>query len=289
MRVAPITLAIWLALAGAARADGNPRMLVLPLPASTAVDAETARAFDARLLVALDDSKRVVTVTASEEPDCTTTECLVELGVANDATLVLLVTAVKEDGAITLFGTVVDTTTKAATRRVELPGMTLANMARRAPAQLAPQIVGRSGGPVMVGVVGPSGDAGMAAVTAVSDYLTAWKTFDVVPLDGSDRGAVTHRAEISWSELAITEDRRLLCDWYDGHLVGTLSITNLATGRVMFTKTVDVGVSHRTAFYSRDEVTQELVDAAVLGWLTAFKDAKVGHKLGALAKKQTTR
>jgi len=288
MRAATILLAI-AAISGTARADGNPRMLVLPLPASTAVDADTARAFDARLLVALDDSKRVVTVTASEEPDCTTTACLVDLGVANDATLVLLVTAVKEDGAITLFGTVVDTATKAATRRVELPGVTLATMAKRAPAELAPQIVGRSGGPVMVGVIGPSGDAGMAAVTAVTDYLVAWKTFDVVPLDGSDRGGVTHRAEISWSELSITEDRRWLCDWYDGHLVGTLSVTNLATGRVMFTKTVDVTASHRTAFFSKEEVTQELVDAAVQGWLTAFRDAKIGHKLGALARKQTTR
>src|SRR5690348_7366633 len=121
MRAAAILVVLGV-VTGVAHAD-SPRMLVLPLPASSAVDADTARAFDARLLVALDDSKQVVTVTASEEPDCTTTECLVELGTANDAALVLLVTAVKEDGAITLFGTVVDTKTEAATRRVELPGV----------------------------------------------------------------------------------------------------------------------------------------------------------------------
>jgi hypothetical protein len=293
MRVLPLAAASAIALAGlagAARADDRPRMLVLPLPATSAVDADTARAFDARLLVALDDTKRVVTVTAGEEPECTTTACLVELGIANDATLVLTISAVKEDGGLTLFGTVVDTRTKAAARRVELPRMTTAGLAKRAPAELAPQIVGTSkaaaGGPTTVGIVGPGGDAGMAATTTISDYLTAYQTFEVVPLDGTDRGNVTHRAEIAFTTMSIEENERWLCGWYDGHLVGTFSVTNLATGRSMFSKTVDISVSHRSAFWSREDVMTELVDDAVEGWLIAFRNAKIGHKLGQTARKR---
>ena len=88
-----IAVIVIAALAAHAHADAGkdqrPRILVLPLPASNAIDANVARTFDARLLVALDDSKRVVTVTASEEPDCTTMKCLAALGLAADATYVL--------------------------------------------------------------------------------------------------------------------------------------------------------------------------------------------------------
>jgi hypothetical protein len=169
--------------------------------------------------------------------------------------------------------------------------MTTGGLAKRAPAELAPQIVGTSkattGGPTTVGVVGPGGDAGMAATTTVTDYLAAFKTFDVVPLDGTDRGNVTHRAEITFAEMAIDVNERWLCTWYDGHLVGTFTVTNLATGRSMFSKTVDVAVSHRTMFWSREEVVTELVEDAVHGWLVAFRDAKIGHKLGQAARKRS--
>ena len=55
-----------------------PRLLVLPLPPATGLSADAARMFDARLLVALDDSKRVVTVTPATEPDCAEAGCLID-------------------------------------------------------------------------------------------------------------------------------------------------------------------------------------------------------------------
>ena len=51
-------------LVSTAHADKS-RVLVLPLPASASVDADVARAFDARLLVALDDQRFEVRFRAS--------------------------------------------------------------------------------------------------------------------------------------------------------------------------------------------------------------------------------
>ncbi|HSK01802.1 MAG TPA: hypothetical protein VK932_11200, partial [Kofleriaceae bacterium] len=94
-----------------------PRILVLPLPPSQALDPAVARAFDARLLVALDDTRRVVTVTPSEEPECTSASCLAAMGTGAGAAFVLSLAAVREAGGLTLFGTLVDAQTATAARR----------------------------------------------------------------------------------------------------------------------------------------------------------------------------
>src|SRR5262245_589322 len=105
-----VALVMCLGSAGAF-ADAPPRVLVLPLPAGSAIDAGTARTFDARLLVALADTHRVVTVTPDDEPECTTLKCLAELGVAENAAYVLSLSLVREGEAITLFGTLIDSKT----------------------------------------------------------------------------------------------------------------------------------------------------------------------------------
>jgi len=131
--------ALLVSLAAPARAAPPlPRLLVLPLPPVGGLSANVARAFDARLLVALDDTKRVATVTPATEPDCTEAGCLAELGASAGAALVLSLSVVREGDSVTLFGAVIDVTTKAAVRRVELDRVTEAALARQAPARAGP-------------------------------------------------------------------------------------------------------------------------------------------------------
>jgi hypothetical protein len=254
-----------------------PRLLVLPLPPSNAVDAAIARAFDARLLVALDDTRRVVTVTPSDEPECTSASCLAELGTAAGAGLVLSMTVVREADGLTLFGTLVDAKTAAAARRIELARIAPANLARVAPAELVPQIVaaGPAAAPArraaaVLGMSPPASPPARAALLAIGDRLSAYRTFRVLPLDGADRSTLTHRAELAISELAVVDRRRGLCTWHDGTLVGTLSIVDLATGRAVFTRTVRLAESQRALTSSRERVVDALLEAAVADWIASF-------------------
>jgi hypothetical protein len=272
-------IAVLVSLATAAHAaPAGPSLLVLPLPATPAVDPELARAFDARLLVALHDSQRVVTMTPSEEPACTTTPCLAELGAAAGAALVLSLAAVRESDGVTLFGTVVDVATRAAVRRVELDRVTEAALAKSAPAALVPQIVGAPAGPPVLGFSPVGAGAARDAALAIVDQLAAERGFRVVPLDGSDRATLTHSAELVIDELAIDRRRRVLCTWFEGTLVGTFAITELATGRVVFTKTVTATAERRAHFSSRSEITDTLVERAVAQWTTAFRAARAGGR-----------
>jgi hypothetical protein len=247
---------------------------VLPLPPTAAVDASVARAFDARLLVALHDSKRVVAMTPSDEPVCTTTPCLAALGAAAGAGLVLSLSAVREDDGVTLFGTVVDVATGTAVRRVELDRVTEATLAKTAPAALVAQIVGAPAGPPVLGISPVGTGAARTAALALIDQLAAQRGFDVVPLDGTDRATLTHSAELVIDELAIDRRRRVLCTWFEGTLAGTFAITELATGRVVFSKTVTATAERRAHFSSRAEITEMLVDQAVAQWMAAFRAAR---------------
>jgi hypothetical protein len=279
-------LALFAAAATARAAPPPPRILVLPLPPTAALDANVARTFDARLLVALDDSRRVVTVTPSEEPDCTEASCLAELGAAAGAALVLSMSVVREDLGVTLFGTVIDVRTRAAVRRVELDRVTEVALAKQAPAALVPQIVGVPPGPPVLGISAPGdGGAGAArtAALAMTDQLAALRAFQVVPLDGTDRSTLTHTAELTISELTIDRRRRVLCTWFEGTLVGTFAITELATGRVVFSKTVTATDRRRAHFSSRAEVADALVGQAVGDWMAAFREARRAGPRAAVA------
>jgi hypothetical protein len=264
-------------VATARAAPPAPRILVLPLPPSPALDANVARTFDARLLVALDDSRRVVTVTPSEEPDCTEAGCLAELGAAAGAAFVLSMSVVREDLGVTLFGTVIDVRTRAAVRRVELDRVTEVALAKQAPAALVPQIVGAPPGPPVLGL-SASGAAGSGAARtaalAMTEQLAAQRGFQVVPLDGTDRSTLTHTAELTIGELTIDRRRHVLCTWFEGTLVGTFAITELATGRVVFSKTVTATATRRAHFSSRAEITDLLVAQAVDDWMAAFREAR---------------
>lgn len=272
-------------------APAPPRVLVLPLPPTSALDPSIARAFDARLLVALDDTRRVLTVTPSEEPECTSTDCLAALGTAAGAALVLSMTVVRESDGLTLFGTLVDARTATAARRLELTRIDPAGLSRAAPAELVPQIVAatpapapvpaparggtrtavapRTGGAVL-GLSRPTTTHARAAVLALHDSLSAYRTFKVLPLDTTDRSALTHRAELVISELEVVDRRRHLCTWHDGTLVGTLAITDLSNGRAVFTKTVRLTQSQRALVSSRERVVDDLLEAAVRDWVAAF-------------------
>jgi hypothetical protein len=276
--------ALLVLLAAPARAAPPlPRLLVLPLPPAAGLSANVARAFDARLLVALDDSRRVVTVTPAAEPDCTEAGCLAELGASAGAALVLSLSVVREDDSVTLFGAVIDVPSKAAVRRVELDRVAEAALARQAPVALVPQIVGPPPGPPVLGIAltgrgaagaGGNDGAARAATRALTDQLTALGAFKVLPLDGTDRSALTHRADLTISELTIDRRRHVLCTWLEGTLIGTFAISELATGRVVFTRTVTATARRRAVFSSRSEVTDLLVEQAVGDWMAAFREAR---------------
>ena len=266
--------------------DSRPRILVLPLPPSHAVDPSIARAFDARLLVALDDTRRVVTITPSEEPECTSTACLAAMGAAADAAFVLSMTAVLEADGLTLFGTLVDARRAEAARRIELARIDPANLARVAPAELVPQIVSTGAtatpaarAPAVLGISRPATPFARAAALAIHDRLSAYRTFRVLPLDGVDRSTPTHRAELVISELSVVDRRRHLCTWHDGTLVGTLSITDLSNGRVVFAKTVQRFDSQRALTSSRERVLDALLEAAVEEWAAAFHVSGIETRL----------
>jgi len=274
---AALVLPILLLAAARATARAAPpaqRILVLPLPPTPALDANVARTFDARLLVALDDSRRVVTVTPSDEPDCTTTGCLAALGAAADAALVLSMSVVREDRGVTLFGTVVDVKTATAVRRVELDRVTEIALAKQAPAALVPQIVGAPPGPPVLGIAAVGMGAAQTAALALTDQLAALHAFKVLPLDGTDRSTLTHTAELTVTELTIDTRRHLLCTWLEGTLVGTFAITELGTGRVVFTKTVTATARRRAHFSSRSEMNDLLIEQAVGDWMAAFREAR---------------
>jgi hypothetical protein len=267
-------------VAGSALAEPT-RILVLPLPASSAVDADVARAFDARVLVALDDTRRVATVTPSTEPECTTLACLAALGVAEGAAQVLSLSILREDGALTLFATLIDARTAAAARRAEIAGLSPADLARTAPAEVARQLVGTApGAGAVLAVARPATRPGRAAATALTDRLAALGGFTVLPPDdGADKATVTHRAEIAVRDFAIVKRRHHVHRYLDGVLVGTLTITDLADGRAVFTKTIKVTVSRRARYSSTAEVTALLVEDAVADWMTAFRAADVATRL----------
>jgi len=260
----------------------RPRILVLPLPHSRAIDPAIARAFDARLLVALDDTRRVVTVTPSDEPECTSTSCLAAMGAAADAAFVLSMTAVHEAGGLTLFGTLVDSKTAAAARRIELARIDPASLARVAPAELVPQVVAAgvvaapgARAPAVLGISRPGTAHARAAVLAIHDRLAAYRTFQVLPPGGADRSTLTHRAELVIDELAVVDRRRGLCTWRDGTLVGTFAITDLSTGRAVFTKTVRLAESLRALTSNREQVVDALLEAAVRDWMAAFHASRL--------------
>lgn len=252
----------------------RPRVLVLPLAPNRAIEVDAARAFDARLLVALDDTRRIQTITHDEDPECTTLPCLSELGGQLGATYVLSLAVVPEGQTVTLFGTLVEVRSGTAWRRIELPRVSPRALAR-APAELVPQILGTPPGATVLSWAKPTSAPGLTAATAIHDQLVALKAFKVIPIDGVDRAPPTHRAELVISELSIAEPRRMLCKWYDGTLVGTFAITELASGRVVWSKQITTTVSRRIHFSSRKDVIDELLDRSVADWMTAFRAAGV--------------
>src|SRR5690349_7668351 len=156
-RVVVAVSIIVVALASAAHADRQ-RVLVLPLPDSSAIDADVGRAFDARLLVALEDTGRITTVTPSDEPDCTTTECLAQLASASRADAALSLSIVRETDGLPLLAPLIDAASGRTGGRAELPGLAAADPARTAPADLARQIAGgaaTAGGVGTLGVIRP--------------------------------------------------------------------------------------------------------------------------------------
>jgi hypothetical protein len=262
-----------LCVAGTANADPH-KVLVLPLAPTHAISIDVARAFDARLLVALDDTRRVQTITHDEDTECTTLPCLATLGGKLGAAYVLSLAVVPEGQTLTLFGTLVDVKTGTSWRRIELPKVSASTLAKTPP-ELVPQILGTATGPTVLAWSKPTSNAGLTAATAIHAQLAALKAFKVIPIDGVDRASPTHRAELVIDELTIAEPRRMLCKWFDGRLVGTFSIVELATGRVVWSKQATATTSKRVHFATRADVIDEMVEDAVASWMSAFRAAGV--------------
>jgi hypothetical protein len=249
----------------------KPRVLVLPIAAGQAVDGNAASAFDARLLVALEDTRRVTTVTLDEEPECTTAKCLAEAATAAQAQSVLSLSLVREAEGLTLFATLLDARTTQTSRRVELTPLSASELAATAPVELAQRLFGAAPGPAVVGIVERGPSSGAAA--AISSRLAALRTFTVFAAARSGV-TLTHRAEVNVTELAIVRRRHHLHHYLDGVLSATLTIVDLGSNRVVFTKPVKVTVSRRARASSTAEVSALLAEAAASDWMTAFLAAQ---------------
>lgn len=249
----------------AAFAD-RPTILVLPVAAGSVGDA--ARAFDARLLVALQDTGRVTTVTAAEEPDCATPACLAQLATTSGASAVLSISAVKERARISLFAALIDAKTQTTTRRSELANLSAAQLASTAAVDVARDIAGAPAGPTVLGVIRPAQAQELG--DAIAAQLAGLGTFQVVALD-ADRASLTHRADVAIAQFSLTERVHHVHHYLDGALIATLSITDLATRQVVFAKTVTVTASRRARKATRTEVAGALAADAVAQWMTAFR------------------
>lgn len=253
-------------LAGIAHAE-KPRVLVLPLPARGAVDPDVARAFDARLLVAVEETRRFTTVTLDEELDCETPKCLADAAAAANAGSVLSIAIVREGSKLSLFATLLDARTAKSTGRTELANVAASELATTAPGLVAQRVFGAPPGPAIVAIAEKGRLVGAGA--AVSGRLGALKSLTVAPATRAGL-RFTHRADVTVRDFAIKRGRHHVRRYLDGVLVGTLEIVELAGDRVVFTKTVKVTASRRARYSSEAEVTALLVEEAVQDWMTAF-------------------
>jgi hypothetical protein len=269
------SLLVLVLLAQAAHAD-KPRVLVLPIAAGQSVDTGAASAFDARLLVALEDTRRVTTVTLDEELECTTAKCLAEAATEAQAQSALSLTLVREAEGLTLFATLLDARTSQTSRRVELTPLSASELAASAPVELAQRLFGAAPGPAVVGIV-ERGQASGAA-EAISSRLAALRTFTVVAAARSGV-TLTHRAEVNVTEFSIVRRRHHLRHYLDGVLSATLTIVDIGRNRVVFTKPVKVTVSRRDRKSSTAEVSALLAEAAASDWMTAFLAAQTENQL----------
>ena len=242
------------------------RVVVLPLTAA-AEDRTGASAFDARVLVALEDTGRVTTVTLDEEPECTELKCLADAARISNAQAVLSLSLVHEADGLTVFATLVDARTAASARRIEVAVSSTDDLTSRAPIEVAHRLFGAPSGPAIVGVAERGRAAG--AASAISSRLAALGSFTVVP---AERPGVTltHKAEVSVTDFSITKRRHHIHHYLDGVLVATLTITDLGQNQVVFTKPVKVTISRRERGSSTAEVTALLTEAAANDWMTAF-------------------
>lgn len=264
------SLLVLASLATNAHAD-KARVLVLPIAAGQAVDANIASAFDARLLVAIEDTRRITTVTLDEELECTTARCLADAAVASQAQSVLSLSLVREAEGLTLFATLLDARTAQTSRRAELTPLSASELSTTAPAELAQRLFGAAPGPAVVGIVERGQASGAAA--AISSRLAGLRTFTVVPATRSGV-TLTHRAEVNVTEFSIVRRRHHVHHYLDGVLSATLTIVDLGGNRVLFTKPVKVTISRRARASSTAEVSALLAEAAASDWMTAFLAAQ---------------
>lgn len=274
------SLLVLMLLVASAHAE-KARVLVLPIAGGQAVDASAASAFDARLLVALEDTKRVTTVTLDEELECTTAKCLADAATAAQAQSVLSLSVVREAEGLTLFATLLDARTSQTSRRVELTPLSAAELSATAPVELAQRLFGAAPGPAVVGIVERGQASGAAA--AISSRLAALRTFTVVAA-GRSGVTLTHRAEVNVTQFSIVRRRHHVHHYLDGVLAATLTIVDLGSNRVVFTKPVKVTVSRRDRTSSTAEVSALLADAAASDWMTAFLAAQTETQLKGDAK-----
>jgi hypothetical protein len=279
LRHVAIALVLIVAAAHSARADKT-RVVVLPITAA-AEDHTSAAAFDARVLVALEDTGRVTTVTLDEEPECTELKCLADAARIANAQVVLSLSLVHEADGLTVFATLVDSKTAASARRIEVAVASTDDLTSRAPIEVAHRLFGAPAGPAIVGVAERGRVAG--AASAISSRLAALNSFTVVPA-ARPGVTLTHRADINVTDFSITKRRHHVHHYLDGVLVATLTITDLGTNQVVFTKPVKVTISRRDRGSSVAEVSALLVDAAANDWMTAFIAARTEQLLKGDAK-----
>ena len=249
-------------------AAAKPRVLVLPLPD----EDPAASVFDARLVVALDEAG-VTAVTPTEEPTCLSTECLADLGKQQNAEQVLSMSLVREERTFTLFATLVDVASRTAARRTELTGLDSASLGKRAPAELARFVSPKKRETFVIGVAIPASGVAHDAALSLADRLGA-AGFVARPIDKrEDRTNLTHRAELAITKFSIERRVHHVHHYLDGVMTVTLTVTDLATREVTFTRSITVTASQRARKSSATEVTAQLVAAAIDQCIAAFNAA----------------
>ena len=307
-------LAALLFVAPVAAQNAGPRggLFVLPIARAWPVSESAGQLFEERIGIALSEAKRVRALSARDIPEtqqralpadlttCLTPACLKRLGGATGAERVLGIKIADDGGRATLFATVFDVRSGAIVQRREWPGRAAepeltprlaAEVARWAsgepPAVPAPPVaapVARAPvvepGLLVFGLAPgePASPQAQALLNELGTRLAGRPGFSLAFSEGPGTNP-SHRAAVKIEQMSVRNVPHHLERRQVGTLAATLSITDLASGTVLFAARAQTSVSEKGHRTNDAEVMAGLVTEIVTQWMDSFDAQHTGEKI----------
>lgn len=272
-----------------------PKVFVLPVHSNSWLDHDD-RLLEARVAMALTRGRRVKPVTARELSlaarrqlppelgECTVPACLRLLGQATGAARVLALELFDEGEAPVLLATLFDARTGEAVERRELP-RAAARGPSRAWADEVARWVSTTSADVRPPIPAPppprptaillaltldsnqlARPEGQALLAQLRDQLTRRGRPRLATTDSD--AAITHRAVISVENFGISERPHHVHRYRSGALSASLSITEVRTGAVVFSRRATSELTARARHTTDQQTLGVLVGDLVYRWMT---------------------